>query len=163
MGLRTHAARELLCCLGLSEPWRCPARSGSLESCLTRVMQRRLTSSRDAPKSCQSREACLVNLRCISTAAARTRSSKRDFDSRSVRNCLFHGCNFVVDDRVGELTDSSDASGAAIRSANDGGPNRLGGAITQPHDDCRESIVTKNAVAQHVTNPYRFTEPAVTA
>jgi NAD(P)-dependent dehydrogenase (short-subunit alcohol dehydrogenase family) len=33
-------------------------------------MQRRLTSPRDTPKSCQSSPAILVNLRCISTAAA---------------------------------------------------------------------------------------------
>src|SRR6185369_3303367 len=30
-------------------------------------MQRRLTSPRDTPKSCQSSQACLVNLPCIST------------------------------------------------------------------------------------------------
>jgi hypothetical protein len=34
------------------------------------VMQRRLTSFRDTPKSCQSSPVILVNLRCISTAAA---------------------------------------------------------------------------------------------
>jgi hypothetical protein len=33
-------------------------------------MQRRLASSSDTPKSCQTTQACLVNLRCISTAAA---------------------------------------------------------------------------------------------
>ena len=33
-------------------------------------MQRRLTSLRDAPKFCQSSQACLVNLRCISTVTS---------------------------------------------------------------------------------------------
>jgi len=36
-------------------------------------MQRRLTSCCDTPRSCQSNQASLVNLRCISTMAARLR------------------------------------------------------------------------------------------
>jgi hypothetical protein len=40
-----------------------------------------LTSFRDTPRTCQSRQACLVNLRCISTAEPRAAKHLRGIES----------------------------------------------------------------------------------
>ncbi len=51
------------------------------------LLQSSLTSSCDTPKSCQSTQACPVNLRCISTSATRDPSlSRTSFNCRGCRN-----------------------------------------------------------------------------
>jgi hypothetical protein len=75
----------------------------------------RLTSSRDTPEFCQSRQACLVNLRCISTAAV----------APAVRPaaCKYE-CSFV---RAGSTDrDTTDEIGAAVRSEQGMTPRQKG-------------------------------------
>lgn len=51
---------------------RAPVRERPVGPLRAGLLQRRSTSLRDTPKSCQSSQAFLVNLRCISTALAGT-------------------------------------------------------------------------------------------
>lgn len=94
--LRQRAAVPTQVCAGRAAVYR-PA---------DRKMRRRLTSSDDTPKSCQSSQACLVSVNCISTSAALSQAPRRCVVSSSLscpRVCpppLLLGGDITSDHRV---------------------------------------------------------------
>lgn len=78
------------------------------------LLQSSLTSSCDTPKSCQSTQACPVNLRCISTVAARRASTRcfpkgrclcfviQDGDSVDLFTAQRRRCDFNQSPRVSQ-------------------------------------------------------------
>lgn len=92
-----------------------------------RVAKPKLTSSRDTPRSCQSRRACLVNLRCISTPAAAADDNPPDHHHDEVVCC----CR-MRETRLRQLVLRSlfqDDCGSAPGHVGDCEPARLSGSL----------------------------------